>query len=41
MKCKARNKIKLEEIGNRFNGYCEVYQMVMARDTEAFELIRR
>ncbi len=41
MKCKAKNKTKLEEIGNRFNGYCEVYQMEMARDTEAFELIRK
>ena len=41
MKCKEKNKVKLEEIGNRFNGYCEVYQMEMARDTEAFELIRK
>lgn len=41
MKCKPKNQKRLKEIGDGFCGYCEVFQMEMARDTETFELIRK
>ena len=41
MNCKKKYRKRLKEIGDSFGSGCEVYQMELSRNTEAFELIRK
>lgn len=41
LNCKDEYKNKLVDIGNKFNRYCEVYQMVIERDSENFDFIEK
>jgi hypothetical protein len=38
LNCKDKYKKRLISIGNKFNGYCVIYEMQLDRDNEKFEL---